>query len=363
MTVCRKIKILGKREWTEIVLVAAEFRSILGCFRKRQLRSKTFNTVKRIFRFFRIVTYQLRVQKNKRPADIEVMGSGNKHDLVGIGNRLRLVECANRHRVISKKRDRARSVGVCQPQPVVTGRVTVNVIPSAIDNPAVMGNRWIPFVRLVPRESRHLSVGIKTVNRMNSKRLPGTVAAAEPASPGRHKGDSSIGKFHRIKIIVAAGCQLGYLPRCKIHFEEVKFPLLFFHEFRDIIGRIVLKPRIPKFHRLFSIGKFRQIGKRKEHASRIERKRHCRNRSRRQFSLGQVFCLKGITGGLQQINASAANSGMPIIVRKILMKHLADKTISLDKKNRFSCEKFVLENQISQFPTKREIKLTALSIG
>jgi len=164
------------------------------------------------------------------------------------------------------------------PQALEHGVVTVDVVPAAVDDAAVVQDAGLPLIRLAIRETLEpLTQRIAPVEHVGGRVAP-TVAAAEALIPGGDEDDVSVGQVARVEVLdrhaLAPGPALHRVdPR---HAGDLPGSAGVEVVFVDVV-----RPRVGVLHRV--------VAEAEQHAARIVGQVRVQDGARRQLALEQVL--------------------------------------------------------------------------
>ena len=120
---------------------------------------------------------------------------------------------------------RVPAIGHYRPRVVRFVRASIDVVPSGVDDPAVVGDAGVPFVRLVEAERHEVAaIGVHRVQRVG-RHVPPAVTAAKAAAALRDEHDPAVGQEAGIEVVPAAIGQLPQLSAVHTDAEDVEAAL------------------------------------------------------------------------------------------------------------------------------------------
>ena len=102
--------------------------------------------------------------------------------------------------------------------------VAVNVVPTRVDQHAVVVDTGVPFLRLVVAQADHVAaVAVHRVQRVGGRivRRSRPAAAQVAATPFRDEGNPAVRQIAGIKVVPGAVGQLDQLASIGVHLENV----------------------------------------------------------------------------------------------------------------------------------------------
>ncbi len=301
-----------------------------GSLGKTHFRSQHLDRIETILTRFRIQGDTIRIEHDQRAAHVGMVCSGKKNEFVRIRNRPGLIAGIDTHSVIAEQRHRSGTIRIRNPEPVKVRRRAVHIVPADIYNSPVMQHGRMPLACLMERQDTPVFQGrIEPVQGMSRQRFPRIVAASKAPAIRRHKRQAAVRQGTWVEVIVRAVGDLPDIAAVGVHGIDMEtFALV-----RIIIRFLCGPPGKGEINRPGVI--------RKSQRSIIA-------------PAGYIFCqmliLERIAGPLQQIDSSTGDVLVVIIVAKVLMQHLADKTLSLHKNHAFVRNQGILQDDTARHP-------------
>ena len=171
------------------------------------------------------------VEQDHRPAAHAMVRSGDRNDLLRARNRAGFPNAVRGERVVAEVDPHVRPVRADRPEVLIEDGVAVDVVPARVENPPVIQDRRIPFVRFVERDridrffgrGAGRSAGLHQSQRVNVARAASTTVVAAP--PSRNEHHPAVGEAGRVEVIETAAGQFLDAASIGRHFVNVIVPV------------------------------------------------------------------------------------------------------------------------------------------